>query len=152
MMMKLRESTAIIMWIVIIAFVGLIVVEWGADYSGGQAARSTDAIGVINGRAISLKSFQEAVRAASQRSIADREERDDGALVRQVWDQLIGEVLVRQELERAGIEISDDEAREAIYGMPYLEWKDKYQEKASDAQMQKFEETKPLHAEISGHN
>ena len=51
-----------------------------------------------------------------------------------------------------GIKISDDEAREAIYGMPYLEWKDKYQEKASDAQMQKFEETKPLHAEISGHN
>ena len=109
MMMKLRESTAIIMWIVIIAFVGLIVVEWGADYSGTQATRSTDAIGVINGRAISLKSFQEAVRTAAQRSIADREERDDGVLVRQVWDQLVGELLVRQELERAGIEISDDE-------------------------------------------
>mgnify|MGYP003753735581 CR=1 FL=1 len=49
-------------------------------------------------------------------------------------------------------EITDDEAREAIYGMPYVEWKEKYQERASDAQMQKFEETKPLHAEISGHN
>ena len=51
-----------------------------------------------------------------------------------------------------GIEITDDEARETIYGMPYVEWKEKYQERASDAQMQKFEETKPLHAEISGHN
>ena len=58
----------------------------------------------------------------------------------------------KTEADVRGIEISDDEAREAIYGMPYLEWKDKYQEKASDAQMQKFEETKPLHAEISGHN
>ena len=34
MMTKLRESTGIIMWIVILAFIGLIVVEWGADYSG----------------------------------------------------------------------------------------------------------------------
>ena len=58
----------------------------------------------------------------------------------------------KAEADVRGIEISDDEAREAIYGMPYLEWKDKYQEKASNAQMQKFEETKPLHAEISGHN
>jgi hypothetical protein len=36
--------------------------------------------------------------------------------------------------------------------MPYGEWKDKFQEKASDEQLNKFEETKPLHAEISGHN
>jgi len=51
-----------------------------------------------------------------------------------------------------GIDISDEDAREAVYGMPYGEWKDKYQEKATDEQLKKFEETKPLHAEISGHN
>ena len=109
MMIKLRESTAIIMWIVIVAFVGLIVVEWGADYSGTQGARSTDSVGVINGHAIPLKSFQEAVRAAAQRNTQDRQERDDGALVREVWDQLVWEILVRQELERVGIQISDEE-------------------------------------------
>jgi len=49
-------------------------------------------------------------------------------------------------------DISDADAREAVYGMPYGEWKDKFQEKASDEQLNKFEETKPLHAEISGHN
>ena len=36
--------------------------------------------------------------------------------------------------------------------MPYGEWKGQHQAKASDEQMQKFEETKPLHADISGHN
>ena len=51
-----------------------------------------------------------------------------------------------------GVEISDGDAREAVYGMPYGEWTGKYQEKASDEQLKKFEETKPLHAEISGHN
>ena len=56
------------------------------------------------------------------------------------------------EAEARGIGMSYDEAREVIYGMPYEEWKGQFQEKASDEQMQKFEETKPLHANISGHN
>ena len=54
--------------------------------------------------------------------------------------------------EARGVDLSSDEAREMIYGMPYDEYKSKYQEKASDEQMKKFEETKPLHADISGHN
>jgi len=54
--------------------------------------------------------------------------------------------------QERGADISDADAREAVYGMPYGEWKDKFQEKASDEQLKKFEETKPLHAEISGHN
>lgn len=50
-----------------------------------------------------------------------------------------------------GIEMSYDAAREAVYGMPYEEWRTKYQKEASAEQKRKFEETKPLHAEISGH-
>ena len=56
------------------------------------------------------------------------------------------------EADARGVEMSYDAAREAIYGMPYDEWKAKHQEKASDAQMQMFEQSKPLHAKISGHN
>ena len=33
----------------------------------------------------------------------------------------------REEAEKKGITISDQAAREHIYGMPYLEWKEKYQ-------------------------
>ena len=33
----------------------------------------------------------------------------------------------REEAEKRGIEISDLNARENIYGMPYSEWKEKYQ-------------------------
>jgi uncharacterized protein len=50
-----------------------------------------------------------------------------------------------------GVPLSDEEARVAIYGMPYGEWKAKYQQEATAEQLQKFEATKPLHAEISGH-
>ena len=33
----------------------------------------------------------------------------------------------REEAEKKGIEISDLDAREHVYGMPYPEWKEKYQ-------------------------
>ena len=33
----------------------------------------------------------------------------------------------REEAEKKGIEVSDTEAREHIYGMPYSEWKEKHQ-------------------------
>ena len=32
-----------------------------------------------------------------------------------------------KEAEKKGIEISDPDAREHVYGMPYSEWKEKYQ-------------------------
>jgi|TARA_B100001964_G_C13973747_1_gene483083 hypothetical protein len=33
----------------------------------------------------------------------------------------------KEEAEKKGIKVSDDEARKYIYGMPYSEWKQKYQ-------------------------
>ena len=33
----------------------------------------------------------------------------------------------REEAERINISITDHEAREHVYGMPYSEWKEKYQ-------------------------
>ena len=33
----------------------------------------------------------------------------------------------REEAEKKGINISDPAAREHVYGMPYSEWKEKYQ-------------------------
>ena len=49
------------------------------------------------------------------------------------------------------IEMDYDQAREVVYGMPYVEWKEKYQAEATPEQQKTFEETKPLHAYISGH-
>lgn len=107
MMTRLRESTGIIMWIVILAFVGLIVVEWGADYSGTSRS-SSDVVGVINGREISLKYFQQVLQnAARQRARGDS--RDDDALVREVWDTMVSETIINQALERLDVQISDEE-------------------------------------------
>ena len=46
------------------------------------------------------------------------------------------------ESEKIGIKISYDEARELIYGMPYSEYKEKYQKEATKEQLDKFNERK----------
>ena len=53
--------------------------------------------------------------------------------------------------EERGVEVPKAQAQEAIYGMPYREWKTKHQTEATAEQLAKFEETKPLHSAISGH-
>ena len=42
-------------------------------------------------------------------------------------------------------------AREYVYGMSIENWKRDYQTSASDEQMQRLEDSKPLHAKISGY-
>jgi hypothetical protein len=51
-----------------------------------------------------------------------------------------------------GVEMDYEAACEAVYGMPYSEWKSTHQTSASDEQLAEFDKTKPLHAYISGHN
>ncbi|SFH13376.1 hypothetical protein SAMN04488020_10738 [Palleronia marisminoris] len=38
-----------------------------------------------------------------------------------------------------GLEMGKEDAREAFYGMPYAEWRDRYQTEASDAQKATFD-------------
>ncbi len=45
--------------------------------------------------------------------------------------------------EEKGVEMDYDKAREIIYGMPYSEWKEKYQQEATPEQLKKYEETHP---------
>ncbi|PVB62531.1 DUF1244 domain-containing protein [Labrenzia sp. 011] len=44
-----------------------------------------------------------------------------------------------------GIELDKAAAREVVYGMPYDEWKAKYQSEASAEQQAAFEKNKPQH-------
>ena len=45
---------------------------------------------------------------------------------------------MKEAADGRGVALSKDESREAIYGMPYEEWKAKHQSAATDAQKAKF--------------
>ncbi|MCG8381440.1 MAG: DUF1244 domain-containing protein [Gammaproteobacteria bacterium] len=40
--------------------------------------------------------------------------------------------------EARGVELSDAQARETVYGMPYSEWKARYQKPAAEEQLKAF--------------
>ena len=47
--------------------------------------------------------------------------------------------------EERGVPMDKDAAREAVYGMPYSEWKAKYQTEATEAQKAAFAAANPGH-------
>ncbi len=49
----------------------------------------------------------------------------------------------REAAEAAGYDVSRDQSRELVYGMPYEEWKSRYQSEASPDQKAKLAVTHP---------
>jgi hypothetical protein len=51
----------------------------------------------------------------------------------------------RAAAEEKGVALSDPDAREIVYGMPYKEWQAKYQTEATAEQKAKFAQANPGH-------
>lgn len=48
----------------------------------------------------------------------------------------------REAAAERGVELGKDQAREAIYGMPFADWKAKYQKEATPEQLAAFERSR----------
>ncbi|MEE2753409.1 MAG: peptidylprolyl isomerase [Candidatus Latescibacterota bacterium] len=111
MLASLRSAmfVKVMMVIVAAAFVGLIVLEWGADYSSTSRSAS-NLVGVINGHEISYEMFDQQLRNAHRvekgRGVEDP---DIGRLVQQEWDRLITQTIVAEQIENFQIQVSDQE-------------------------------------------
>jgi peptidyl-prolyl cis-trans isomerase D len=123
MMQDLREKTKWIMLVVALAFVGLMVFEWGMDISGTTADQQTGAIGEVDGRPVQYGMYMEAYQNLYQRA----QQQADGPLSREeirqlenmAWEQTVNQLLIQRELERRGIRITPAEIRQAALWMPH---------------------------------
>jgi hypothetical protein len=52
---------------------------------------------------------------------------------------------MKEAADAKGVTMSKDESREAVYGMPYAEWKAKYQREASAEQQAAFDNSEHRH-------
>lgn len=52
---------------------------------------------------------------------------------------------MKEEADAKGVAVSKDESREAVYGMPYEEWKAKYQGTATPEQLAAMKKVHPGH-------
>ena len=51
----------------------------------------------------------------------------------------------REAASEAGTPMGKDEARERVYGMPFMEWKGRFQPEASAEQLEAFEHARKVH-------
>ncbi len=52
---------------------------------------------------------------------------------------------MKEAADSRGVPMSKEESREIVYGMPYDEWRRKYQKEASPEQKAAFEKSRPPH-------
>jgi peptidyl-prolyl cis-trans isomerase D len=123
MMRQMRENTKWIMLIVAVAFVGLMVFEWGMDLSGRSGAQASGGeLGRVNGDIITYDEYRAAYQNLYQQQQAAMDVPISTAMNRQIeeaaWDQLVTQRLLQQELRRRGIRVTDAEIREAAMYAP----------------------------------
>ena len=120
----MRENTKVILWITVLAFVGLIFLAWGADFAtrvrGGRGEPGV--LGRVNGEPIYEQQYSqltEQARAAYQGETGQAA--DDATLVllaANTWDRMVDGILMRQMAEHNGISVTDQEIANAILYAP----------------------------------
>ncbi|MGH7545750.1 MAG: SurA N-terminal domain-containing protein, partial [Gemmatimonadota bacterium] len=120
-MRALREKTQVIILILALAFVGLMVFEWGMNISGQSGGFPTE-VGRVNGTPIPYEQWRRVYQNLTDQAREEKGGRLTDEELRQVeetaWNQLVSEILVQQELERLGIEVTEGEIRLAFRTMP----------------------------------
>jgi peptidyl-prolyl cis-trans isomerase D len=124
MMRELREKTKWIMLVVALAFVGLMVFEWGMDISGRSAGAETGALGEVDGRPIQYAAYMEAYQALYERA---QQQAGGQPLTREeirqledmAFEQVVGQLLLQREMERRGIRVTNQEIAQAARFMPH---------------------------------
>src|SRR5690606_20758659 len=124
MMHQLREKTKAIIIVVAVAFVGLMVLEWGMDLTGRSSAQLTGGeLGRVNGEPITYEQWASVYQSLYNQRQAASPEPISSADVRELedaaWDQVVIQTLISQELRRRGITVTRDEiAQAARYAPP----------------------------------
>ncbi|MCG8608794.1 peptidylprolyl isomerase [bacterium] len=110
-MQNMREYTKVVLIILVLAFVGTIIFDWGMDVTGLQTRQGV--IGEVNGSEISAKQFDDAfareLQAYRDRTGQDINENQTEYIRNQVWESMIQGALVQQAIKERGIYASDEE-------------------------------------------
>jgi len=119
-MTKMREYTKVFLVILVLAFVGTIVFDWGMDITGLRTQRGF--IAKVNGTKISLEqfydSYQQEIDNYRKRTGADPPESQLTFIRNQVWENLVRDVLVTEEISKRKIAATDKEILYYIFDRP----------------------------------
>ncbi|GBE30704.1 foldase protein PrsA precursor [bacterium BMS3Bbin04] len=121
MMSSLRKNTAVILWVLVFAFIGTIIFSWGMG--GFTGPMKPGVVGKIDGEDITRDQYEQQVQ---DRFAMERQRYPDGEipqtraeqLRQEAWDALINERLLQRAEQKAGITISDAEVAMTVRHSP----------------------------------
>ncbi len=122
LMTDIRNNMAKLFAVLAVLFIIMIVFDWGLDLSGrkGRSQGNMEIIGSVNGQEIDYREFSDLVRRAEEnqkkQSGADVDDETDRQIRSQVWNQLVSDMLIDQEIKRLGITVTDQEVVDIVRG------------------------------------
>jgi len=122
MLAALRTNTKVILWIVVVGFIGFIFAGWGRGLQTSRSAPERGVIGRVNGVTITYSDFNESyserLRSYAEQAGTDISDATRVALRDETWGALVAEILVSQEIERLNIDIPDDTVFDLLWNNP----------------------------------
>jgi peptidyl-prolyl cis-trans isomerase D len=117
----MRSSAKYIFWVLLIAFIGWLALDTSGvlGTTGGVTPGTT--VAEVNGEEITVAEYQGTVSQMleqAQQQGAGLTLDEQRRLEQMAFDQLVGDILIRQELNRRGITVSDQEIQQAALTMP----------------------------------
>lgn len=123
-MMQLIRSTAgkILVPVLMVFFLGWMVFEIGMDALGGGLRGGASDVGSVNGESISAQAYNDRYQQLyqqAQQQMGEITPEMQRRIEEQAWEGLVNETLLRQELQRRGLGVSDQEVIWAAKNLPH---------------------------------
>ncbi|MCI0496282.1 peptidylprolyl isomerase, partial [candidate division KSB1 bacterium] len=126
-MNKMRENMSVILFFLLIMFLASMTIGGlvgGADILDIISGRKADTIMVVNGDDVSYEQFTRAYNAELEEFRTKNSDKEPQSyqiqqIENQVWDSFIRDILKRQEIERLGLRVSDEEIKYFIFTNPH---------------------------------
>lgn len=118
-MTRMRDSMPYVLFGLLIAFLLMIIFEWGMDYLGIKGGHS-EVVGKVNGEKITYKQFTDVLNAVTEnqknQTKADLDENQLKQARDQAWQTIVTQQLVEEQIRKLGITVTDDELRDWVRG------------------------------------
>ncbi len=123
MLGALRSNTKIVLWIVVVGFVGFIFAGWGKGLqSSRRAGPERGTIGRVDGVPITYRDFTEMMRERlvtyAERMGGQVPDQTREVIQEEVWNALVSDILVEREIVRLGIDVPDRTVVDMLWSSP----------------------------------
>ncbi|HEX8356164.1 MAG TPA: SurA N-terminal domain-containing protein, partial [Segetibacter sp.] len=117
---KIRDKyAAVVIAVIALSLVGFILMD--AFVGRGRGGSSSTTVGKVNGESIDRNEFEKRITLQQSMGGAQGAPQRE-ALISNVWEQTVDELVMKQEYDKLGLRFSDRELNESLFGPNPPQW------------------------------